>query len=694
MNVRQWIAVALTVLGVSTFGAPPAGAAIKQALIFSFGSLAGPNDIAVDQSNGHVFVSENNGGDGAVKEYKPAGPTEYVLGEQLPKEETPSKSFNFGGILPGGVAVDKSSHAVYVADILNGVVDEFKLNGSNEYKYVCQFTGWYGAGQEACSPTAGTIEQTFSNPAGVAVDDNGNLYVSDFGHATIDVFNANGVGVKQIPNAQWSDIASPSGLAVDTGNDIYVESFQGPVAALKLDGLGEVESQSILDESKSFAVGVDQGLHDVYVAHRNEGIVSAYNSLGAPLDTLSVPGLESIGVAANETTHDVFVSDTVAGDVHVFGPPIVVPDVRLAGEATAVTSSGATLQGEIDPDATSEASYYFEYGTASPSGATSPAPPGTSVEGNAYVPATTGLTGLEPNTIYHYRLVGTNNSGLTNASVEEGAFRTATAPPEITAAEATEVTDDSVVFRGQVNPKNEATHYHFEYGETAGYGQTLPDIGIGTGGSPVAVEQAAAPVNLRPGTVYHYRIVAENGVREVSASADQTFQTPTTAPPPTAPPAVSINPPGAIAQTGATLSGVVNPEGVPTTYAFELGSAAGAYETRVFGNLAGEGESRTVTATFTSLQPGAVYHYRLLATSAAGTTASPDQTFATAVFTQSIAIPAAPELVPTPVFPAVRYGPLKCRKGYVKKGGGCVRKRRPHKRPRQHRRPRPKTRRR
>ncbi len=679
MNARRSISTALAILGVAALGAAPAGAAVKQELLFSFGSLAHPNAVAVDQSNGNVFVSENNGGDGAVKEYKPSGST-YTLAEPLPKEETPNGSFNFSTEEPAGVAVDKSNHAVYVADIDHGVVDEFKLNGSNEYKYVCQFTGWYGAGQEACSPATGSVEQAFREPDGIAVDSNGNVYVSDFGHGEIDEFNTNGVGVRQISHEQWPDIAGegPSGLAVDTGADLYVQNYQSGVAALKLNGLGEVQSESILDGATSFAVGVDQGLHDVYVAHRSS--IAAYDSLGTQFNTLSIPGLNSVGVAASETSHDVFVSDIEAHNVHVFGPPVTVPDVRLTGEATGLGRTGATLHGEIDPDETSAASYYFEYGTTTASGSTSPAPPGTGAgEGDAYVPATTVLTGLQPNTIYHYRLVGTNSSSLANDSVEEGAFTTLKAPPEISAAEATEITDTSVVFRGQVNPRNETVHYRFEYGETTGYSQALPDIGIGIGGAPIAVEQAAAPVNLKPGTVYHYRMVAENASNEVAASPDQTFTTPTVAPPPTARPTVSVNAVTAITQTGATLSGVIGPEGVSTTYAFELGAAEGAYQTRVFGNLAGEPESRAVTASFTNLRPGTVYHYRLLATSAAGTTASPDETFATALFPQSITVPSTPLLVPTPVFPSVHYGPLplKCKKGYVKKGARCVRRKKP-----------------
>jgi sugar lactone lactonase YvrE len=659
MSTRGWLAVSLAVLGALAWGAAPADAAIKQELLFSFGSpvhpLAHPNAVAVDQSNDNVVVSDNNGGAGVVDVFQPSGPQEYALAQQLPSGETPDGSFNFTGEEPAGVAVNSSDHTVYVADIEHGVVDEFKLNGSNEYKYVCQITGWYGAGNEACSPATGTVEQAFVEPDGVAVDSAGNLYVSDFGHGAVDMFDSSGLGVRQILSSQWSDIAAagPSGLALDSMGNIYVQNYQSSVAALKVGALGEVTSQSVLDENSSFAVGVDPGLNDVYVAHRSS--ISAYDSLGAQIDTLTLPGLNSVGVAASATTHNVFVSDINGGNVHVFGPPTVVPDVRLAGPATAVSAGGATLHGEINPDGTSEASYYFEYGLTTAYGSTSPTPPGTGAgEGSAFVPASTELTGLQAGVTYHYRLVGTNSSGFTNES-EDGTFTTANVAPEVGEVEARQITADSVVFSGQVNPENAPTRYHFEYGESEAYGQSLPEIGIGGGGKPVEALQAS-PANLKPNTTYHYRLVATNLAGETTG-VDQTFHTLPTVSPPSTPPVVSTEPATVQGSTEATISATVSSAGLPTTWVLELGAAAGSYETRLFGSLAGETGAATLSATFTDLQPGTTYHYRVVATNAAGTTAGLDRTLTTPS-APVVLPPPPPGLLPIPVFPPVVEPPV------------------------------------
>ena len=652
MIARRQIAACLAAFGALALAASPAPAAVKQKLLFSFGELVFPNDVAVDQSNGHVFVSENNGGEGGVREYAPSAPEAFALVEKLPAGETPQGSFNFAPEEPAGVAVDSSSHVVFVADIRHNVVDEFKLNGSNKYVYMCQFAGWYGAGHEACSPAAGTLEQAFSEPDGVAVDGSGNVYVSDFGHGAVDMFASSGVGVRQISSSQWSDIspAGPSGLALDANSNLYVQNYQSSVAALKVSSPGEVTSQSVLDPNNSYAVGVDPGLNDVYVTHRSS--VSAYDSLGAQFGTLTLPNLNSVGVAANKTTHDVFVSDISAGDVHVFSGPITVPDVRLAGPATEIGPRSATLHGEINPEETSGASYYFEYGTTTAYGFTSPAPPGTSAgAGNTFVAASTELTGLQPGLTYHYRLVGTNNSGLTNAS-EDGTFKTANVAPEVLGAEARQITTDSVLFRGSVNPESLPTSYHFEYGETANYGQSLLEIGIGAGGEPVEALQAS-PTDLKPGTTYHFALVAKNTFG-TTRSPDHTFTTLPAATPPSTPPVVGTGPATILSPSEATISASVAAEGLPTTWVLELGAAANSYETRVYGGVAGEQTTVTVSIAFANLQPGTTYHYRVVATNAAGTSEGADATFSTPALGPVITQPVAPPLLSIPVFPAVK----------------------------------------
>jgi hypothetical protein len=105
--------------------------------------------------------------------------------------------------------------------------------------------------------------------------------------------------------------------------------------------------------------------------------------------------------------------------------------------------------------------------------------------------------------------------------------------------------------------------------------------------------------------------------------ADQTFFTATAAPLVTTSPATSVT------AGGARLNGSVNPNGHSTTAFFEYGTTT-SYGSRTGNRNAGSGTStRNVTASISGLRAGTTYHFRLVATSAAGTTAGSDETFTT-----------------------------------------------------------------
>jgi subtilisin family serine protease len=86
-----------------------------------------------------------------------------------------------------------------------------------------------------------------------------------------------------------------------------------------------------------------------------------------------------------------------------------------------------------------------------------------------------------------------------------------------------------------------------------------------------------------------------------------------------------------VAQTGATLTGTVDPRGVATTYRFEYGKTS-SYGTRVplSNESAGSGSGATLkTQAVSSLQESTTYHFRLVATNANGTTYGKDEAFTT-----------------------------------------------------------------
>ena len=163
-----------------------------------------------------------------------------------------------------------------------------------------------------------------------------------------------------------------------------------------------------------------------------------------------------------------------------------------------------------------------------------------------------------------------------------------------------------------------------EYGRTTAYGSQTADTGAGSGTAGVDV---SAPIaGLSPNTSYHFRIVARNAIGTRSG-ADKTFTTAAVHPP-----AVSTGAATAVTTTTATLKGTVNPQGQSTTYYFQWGLTA-AYGVNGKPRSAGAGTSPVaVQEGAGGLIPGTVYHYRVLATNAVGTSLGKDRTFRTARF--------------------------------------------------------------
>jgi hypothetical protein len=96
----------------------------------------------------------------------------------------------------------------------------------------------------------------------------------------------------------------------------------------------------------------------------------------------------------------------------------------------------------------------------------------------------------------------------------------------------------------------------------------------------------------------------------------------------TAPTAIT-GPVTALTATTATLSGTVNPNGTTTTWYFEYGKDT-HYGTKTPVANAGAGTANIgVSSNLTGLTGGGTYHYRLVATSTAGTTEGADGIFTT-----------------------------------------------------------------
>jgi sugar lactone lactonase YvrE len=396
------------------------------------------------------------------------------------------------------------------------------------------------------------------------------------------------------------------------------------------------------------------------------------------------------------------------------------------GAATSVAATLATLAGTIDPEGT-ETSYLFEYGTTTSYGSKAPLtakPIGAGIE---EVAVSETLSGLQPGTTYHYRVVASGEAGTTYG--EDRSFETQAltdTEARLAAMALSEPFDGSSAslssfgsswsalgWAGGNVPKGQDTASGWGpsdgYSTVNGtsYNPTLSDTGWGTA---AAVRMGTNPANAsryfsiwldmpnpssatRAGYELRFTDVATNsynvtltkwvsgvatqlasktsyafvngsslalvdqggnvsawtntgsGYAQLLSAADGTydggkagvegsgnitrlnqFR------------AGALNYPGVLSGTAsevrsasATLNGSVDPEGLATTYQFEYGPTA-AYGSKAPSSSASAGSGTTsiaISQAISSLTPGTTYHYRLVATSEAGTSYGEDKSLTT-----------------------------------------------------------------
>lgn len=610
-----------------------------------------PYGVAVDERTGEVYVA--NLLDEVVDVFGPEG----MFLHEFNGSQTPAGSF-----FPTTVGIDKAGD-IYVVDVAHNVVDKFSSPSSTAY--VCQITG-EGVGSTSASECnkgtgasvpGGKLEGAFS----VAIDNStsgsdpsaGDVYVTD-NKEVVDKFNSSGT---------------------------YVSQFTGTGAAGGPAG-------TFCTNQCAEGVAVDQATHDVYVTDTGEHVIDEFNDAGGYVSQFAAPttavahvgAFDPIFVAVDQATGDVYAGDDENKVVDVFGPQIQVVEAKTGGASTQIAT--ATVKGEVNPEG-SDASGFFEYGACETPATCASSPYGHTVNavlegtqttdlgtGTAYVNVNAVLEGLQPHKTYHYRLVGHSTDGdfaATNTSggvvSGEGTVTIQAIKPAIEGAQSLQamfVEPKSVQLADSVNPENEPTEYRFEYGpcanvaacSTSSYPEATAPASAGEGYGGVAVYQKIE--GLTPATVYHYKLVASNG-QGPTESAQGTFTTPAEPvleqEPETKAPSVTTGAVSAITAETATITGSVNPNAAPASYVFELGVYQGSqtqFGSVASGEVGGGAESVEETYQVANLQAGITYAYRIKATNSQGTSIGQAVTFATSPVPVLFTAPIAPALLATP----------------------------------------------
>ncbi len=590
--------------------------------------------VTVDASN-DVWVARGENGEQRITEYSP-----YPADAKLQEWSGEGKLDCPGPV--ESLAVDDVTDYVYASDYCSGIepgepgVDVFESNGA--FKESLQL----GKAQNQRLSKFGNLI-AIDNSGGPS---NGRIYVVGYG-----TYPNNEVLAAFEPNG------SPAGLSVAAPyiSENYILGAPVENVAAGTCGTTEVLTEGFyhfatqcFSHIDSIAVGQREG--DVYVAVGAQGKTFEFDSSGAfvtdhlhnagELAEDSSSGNLKIGCAEfTQSDQEVgslpcgFAAFDSRGYLYVGGQIYdQVPKIAYE-DATEPTPTAGTVNASVTPPPGEEiTACKVEYGATKSYGESAQCEPETEPY-STETQVQARISGLTTETTYHYRLVLETAAGETPGNDQ-------TYTPHYVVGlrtdPATEVKATMATLNASFVGNGEETHYYFEYGSTASYGETTavpPGQSAGSpDNAPARTGLSAAVAELDPNTTYHYRVVAENGPgnSHTSYGEDRTFRTGKSAP-------LIREFVSAVHSESLVLDAHLNPGGAATTYHFEYGLAPCSSEpdpctSAPLGpelEIGGVTTFRAVSTEVTGLKAGTLYYYRLLATNSLGTTKGPDATFAT-----------------------------------------------------------------
>ncbi len=476
------------------------------------GALAKPVGIAVDQDTGDLYVSDsvNNridvyDGTGTFLrafgwDVVESGPDNAGTGYEvcvaangdvckagLPGSGIGQIGAYTSGHSPGrAIAVsppdgNPATGTVFFADSQNKRINTYSLTGSSPASFgsAALFTG-----------------EPF--PHAIAVDSNGIVYASNSANNNeierYDSENADGGGVGFLapigtPPLIAGEFQPTEGLAVDFSTGALYALRREVVQQLgPLNPPGLTAPPSAIDEVHGEGSGL-QGEAPALALDETDGSIYVLSDRGGSQEADGVYVLNTPSPSASE-------------------PPTASLD-SLSG----ITSHSAIVHATVNPNGPPVTGYYLEYSTDGTNWRSTPEVTLGSQETPQSVEAVLDPPlGLQPNTLYHVRLVAQKRF-LSAVTTAEKTFTTLTGSPLAETTGSPLRTSTTARLDSRVDPGNSTATYHFEYGDQgpcdANPCTATEPHPAGSGNEFELVSQQLT--ELEPNTTYHYRVVVDNG---------------------------------------------------------------------------------------------------------------------------------------------------------------------------------------
>lgn len=399
---------------------------------------------------------------------------------------------------------------------------------------------------------------TFSNPKAVATDAYGNIYVSSFGpeaaggtSGRIDIFDAQGGFISELV------VKGPSSLAVDSEGYLYVaaevEPFKKSLLRFEPDGsyepaVGNIEYSDppveVVDPNPGTRLSTFIGLaingdNDHLFANYGSAKVAEYTSAeeGNLLVRRTTAGTsgQGTGMAVDASRDRMYASAGAEERIDIFdltsivGTPPTDEYEKIGSieeSALLVGNFGTQLSVAVDEGngnvflLDGENCNLYEFAEDGTYLAT--------IDASFLVCNSGGEIGVDngpssPNGALsgdkgRYLYVPSHRSGIGHSFAF---FVSIEGPPEVKSTAAASISETEAELRSQINPRNLATTYSFEYiteqaaadNEAAGKDVFAGATPAGAGTLPAGeldLQASAAVSGLQPGTSYRFRVIATN----------------------------------------------------------------------------------------------------------------------------------------------------------------------------------------